>query len=200
MDDPEFDALMQRVRAGDQAAIAALLKTYEPEVRLMVRSRLPQALRQRFDSLDLAQSVWISLLIGEESGIQNEFASPRQFLGYVAGVTHNKILEKYRQHTRTKKYDLAREEPLDVRPGAPGARRDLEPAAPEPTPSQQVQAVEVMERLAAGRSPAEALVLELRSQGLTFEEIGQRTGLHERTARRLVESLRQRMEARRWEF
>jgi RNA polymerase sigma-70 factor (ECF subfamily) len=53
--------------------------------------------------------------------------------------------------------------------------------------------------LAAGRRPAEALVLELRRQGLTFEEIGARVGLNEKTARRLIDSLRERMEARQWE-
>jgi DNA-directed RNA polymerase specialized sigma24 family protein len=145
MDDPEFVALMEKVRAGNQEAVATLLRAYEPEVRMMIRSRLPQILRKRFDSQDLAQSVWISLLIGPDGGGRLEFATPGQFLAYVAGVAHYKVLEKYRRHTRTKKYELAREEPLDLRTSAGSkSRRIDEPASPEPTPSQYIQAADLL--------------------------------------------------------
>ena len=51
----------------------------------------------------------------------------------------------------------------------------------------------------AGRSPLEAEVVHLRRQGLTFEEIAARTGLHERSIRRIIDEIRRRMEARRWQ-
>jgi RNA polymerase sigma factor (sigma-70 family) len=197
MDDLEFGALLERVRAGDEGAVAALLKAYEPEVRMMVRARLPHVLRKRLESQDITQSIWVSLLTDDDGRARLEFASPRQFLAYVAGVARLKVLEKYRQHTQTKKYDLAREEPLAVR--SSGSGRAMEPASADPSPSQYVQADDLMAQLAAGRSPEEVLALQLRRQGLTFEEIGARVGLSEKTARRLIESLRARMEARQWE-
>jgi RNA polymerase sigma factor (sigma-70 family) len=196
MEEPDFASLMSRVRAGDSSAIDCLLRTYEAEVRLMVRARLPQALRRQFDSMDFVQSVWASVLLGSTSG-REDFTTPRRFLGYLAAVAQNKVWEEFRKRTRSKKYQMAREEPLYVRRGVGHAPREV--TAPDPSPSEEAQAADRMKQLAAGRSPAEALALDLRRQGLTFEEIAARTGLNERTARRLIESLRSRMEARRWE-
>lgn len=196
MDDTEFIELVARARAGDEVAVERLLRAFEDDVRLMVRARLPRALRSQFDSMDFVQSVWTSLFAGPGPAVET-FANVRHFLGYLAGVAQNKVWEEYRRRTRSQKYDLAREERLYVRRGVHEAPRDV--AAPDPTPSQEAQAADRMDQLLAGRTPQEARVLELRRQGLTFEEIAARTGQHERTVRRLIEALRARMEARRWE-
>ena len=42
-------------------------------------------------------------------------------------------------------------------------------------------------------------MVDLRRQGLTFEEIAERTGLHERSVRRIIDAIRRRMEARKWQ-
>jgi RNA polymerase sigma-70 factor (ECF subfamily) len=39
-------------------------------------------------------------------------------------------------------------------------------------------------------------MIQMRLDGMTFEEIAQRLGLHERTVRRVIESIRERMEGR----
>ena len=70
---------------------------------------------------------------------------------------------------------------------------------PEPSPSQNAQAGDRLDQMIAGRSPLEAEVVNLRRQGLTFEEIAARTGLHERSIRRIIDEIRRRMEARRWQ-
>ena len=44
-----------------------------------------------------------------------------------------------------------------------------------------------MAQLTAGRSPREVEVLTLRRQGLTFAEIADRTGINERTVRRVID-------------
>ena len=193
MDDVEFAGLIGRARANDDAAISALLSRFEAEVRLMVRVRLPKALRNQFDSMDFVQAVWKSVFAGEDVG---SFADAGQFRGYLAGVARNKVNEEYRRLTRTKKYDLAREERLYVRRGA----RDvpLEVAAPDPTASEKVQARDRLGQLIEGRTAEEAEVVELRRQGRTFEEIAKRLGIGERSVRRVIEAIRQRMEARQW--
>ena len=70
--------------------------------------------------------------------------------------------------------------------------------APDPTPSQDAQADDRFAQLVAGRSPQEAEVVELRRRGLTFEEIAAQTGLSERSVRRIIDAIRERMEARKW--
>jgi RNA polymerase sigma-70 factor (ECF subfamily) len=195
MDDKVFAELIARVRRGDDEALEELLHSFEGEVRLMVRHRLPQALRSRFDSMDFVQSIWTSLFVNHDRE-RVDFDNPRHFRGFLAGVVVNKVNEEYRRQTRSKKYELAREERLFVRRGDREVPRAV--AAPDPSPSQEAQAADRMAQLAAGRSPAEARALELRRSGLTFEEIAAQTGLHERTVRRLIGEIRDRLETRQW--
>jgi RNA polymerase sigma-70 factor (ECF subfamily) len=198
MDTSNFLDLVERARDGDAAAIERLLRDFEPEVRLMVRIRLPRTLRDQFDSMDFVQAVWTSLFTGP-SRPDLDFADAGHFRGYLAGVVRNKVWEEYRRRTRSRKYDVRREQRLHVRRHGEGeidATREL--TAPDPSPSQALQADERMAQLLAGRTPSESEILRLRREGLTLEEIAERVGLSERTIRRLIESLRARMEARQW--
>ena len=111
-------------------------------------------------------------------------------------MVRNKVSEQHRRLTRTEKYDLAREERLYVRRGDREVPREV--VSPEPSPSQAVQAADRMEQLTAGRSPLEIEVLTLRRQGLTFMEIADRTGINERTVRRVIETVRSLLESHRW--
>lgn len=193
MDEMEFSAMIARARAGDEQAVSALLAAFEQDVRIIVRARLPKVLRGQFDSMDFVQAVWASVFSGPDRALP-EFANPAHFRGFLAGVAKNKVLVEYRRRTRSQKYDLAREEPLYVRHGPRETLRDV--AAHDPTPSAYAQASDRFRQLVRGRDPREASVLELRRRGLTFEEIAAQTGLHERTVRRFLETLRQREEDR----
>jgi DNA-directed RNA polymerase specialized sigma24 family protein len=65
------------------------------------------------NSLDFVQAVWKSVLTAwddKESG----FDSPGHFRCFLAAVARNKVLAEYRRRTRTRKYDLGREEPLTL--------------------------------------------------------------------------------------
>jgi RNA polymerase sigma factor (sigma-70 family) len=191
--DDELNELLRRARAGDNAAIRDFLSLFEQEVRTMVRSRLPRKLRNQFDSTDFVQAVWQSFFVDPHSA---DFENVEHLRGFLFGMVRNKVSEQHRRLTKTEKYDLAREERLYVRRG--DREVPLEVESPEPSPSQAVQATDRMEQLTAGLSPLEIEVLILRRQGLTFVEIADRTGLNERTVRRVIETVRSRMEAHRW--
>lgn len=206
MDDGVFVDLWVRARRGDETAIRDLLQSFGDDVRRMVRARLPRVLRSQFDSMDFVQEVWQSVFVrdGEsepepepEPAASGRFDNAQHLRAYVAGVVRNKVFQEHRRRTQTRKYDLAREEPLHGHhPGREGPR-DL--PAPDPTPSQNVQAQDRWDQLLAGRSPREAQVIDLRRQGLTFPEISEQTGLHDRTVRRIIDDARRRLEARRWQ-
>lgn len=195
MDEMGFADLLARVKSGDEEATRDLLHRFEDEVRTMVRVRLPRALRSQFDSMDFVQAVWQSVLTGPNQDL-DRFANAQHFRGYLSGVARNKVLEEHRRRTRTRKYDLRREEPLYIRRGDRDVPREV--PAVDPTPSQDVQAQDRLRQMVAGRSPQEAEIVELRRSGMTFEEIAERTGLHERAVRRVIEAIRERMEARKW--
>jgi RNA polymerase sigma factor (sigma-70 family) len=191
--DEELAELLKRAKAGDNAAIRDFLAQFEQEVRTMVRSRLPKKLRTQYDSTDFVQSVWQSFFVDSDD---QEFANLQHLRKFLYGMVRNKVLEQHRRLTRTEKYDVAREERLYVRRGHRDIPREV--VSPDPSPSQAVQASDRMEQLTAGRSPLEIEVLTLRRQGLTFLEIAERTGLNERTVRRVIATVRAEAESRRW--
>jgi RNA polymerase sigma factor (sigma-70 family) len=195
MDNVDFADLIESARLGNQAAVAVLLGRFEPEVRTMVRARLPRALRDQTDSMDIVQDIWKSVFTGNPDDV-GKFADAGQFRGFLAGVARNKVNQEHRRRTRTKKYNLAREERLYVRKGEREVPREV--PAPDPTPSQEVQADDRFGQLIQGRTAEEVEVVELRRQGLTFDEIARRLGTGERSVRRVIDAIWERMEARKW--
>lgn len=190
---PETDIadLITRARAGDEQAIRQLLTAFEEELKIIVRGRLPRTLRTRFDSMDFVQAAWKSFFTDLRSR-PLEFANVHHLRSFLAGVVRNKIHEQHRRHTKTAKNDVGREERLYTRRAGREVRRDF--VSHDPTPSKKVQADDQLERLIAGCTPREVQVITLRYQGMTFEEIAERTGLSDRTVRRLLEEVRRRAE------
>lgn len=199
MDDPGFADLIGRARSGDEAAISAILGRFEPEVRTMVRVRLPRSMRNQFDSMDFVQAVWTSVLAGVFGGKAEDvgrFADAHHFRGYLAGVARNKVFEEHRRLTRTRKYDLAREERLYVRRGDREIPREV--AARDASASENLQERDRLDQLTRGLSTQETRIVQLRREGLTFEEIADRVGVGERSVRRVIKQILERMEARQW--
>jgi RNA polymerase sigma-70 factor (ECF subfamily) len=195
MEDIEFAGLIARVKEGDEVAIGRLIERFGPDVRMMVRRRLPARLRSQFDTVDFTQVVWQSVIVDCRERSE-PFEDPRHLLRFLAGVVHNKVTQEYRRRTRTRKYDIGREEPLYVRRGDRDVPREL--PADDPTPSEAVQAGDRMDQLTAGRSPTKIRIVELRREGLTIDEVAARLDLHEKAVRRVIDSLRSRVEAPRW--
>jgi RNA polymerase sigma-70 factor (ECF subfamily) len=196
MDNIDFAGLIAQVKEGDDAAIRRLIERFGPEVRMMVRRRLPARLRSQFDTVDFTQVVWNSVIVDCRDRSE-PFDDAKHLLGFLAGVVHNKIAQEYRRRTRTRKYDIGREQPLYIRKGDRDVPREV--AADDPTPSETVQAEDRLEQLVAGRSPLEVRIVELRREGLTIDEVAARLDLHEKAVRRVIVSIRSRMEARRWQ-
>jgi RNA polymerase sigma factor (sigma-70 family) len=191
--DDDFTELMARARSGDPEALRDFLGRFEPEVRVMVRARLPRKLRPRFDSGDFVQEVWQTIFA--EAGDQPpEFENIAHLCGFLQGVVRNKVEQQHRRLTRTAKHNLAREEPLYITRGDREFRREV--ASPDPSPSEKMQASDRLKQLTAGFGPREIEVLSLRRQGLTYPEIAERVGMHERTVRRIIALFRSRLEGR----
>ncbi len=194
--DSEIAELIARARSGDEAAVRDFLLRFESEVRMMVRGRLPKKLRTQFDSMDFVQAVWSSFfsrLRKDPAGFENV----HHLRGFLSGIVRNKVYHEHRRLTRTGKHEIRREQRLYVRRG--GREVALEIVSPEPSPSQAIQASDRLAQLVAGCAPREVQVITLRHQGMTFEEIAGRTGVHERTVRRIIDEARSRMEAKGWQ-
>ncbi|MFO0952542.1 MAG: sigma-70 family RNA polymerase sigma factor [Isosphaeraceae bacterium] len=181
----DIPVFLERIRAGDEEAARELLTRYEAEVRLVVRRQLPRLLRSRFDSIDFLQSVWGSFFRRVRSG-PADFEDSRHLVAFLARAAKNKVIDEYRR-AASRKQDMSREEPLwgdGLRPKDVAAEID--------TPSEVAQAREVYRRLEALLPEERRTILELKSQGLSSRDIGERLGISERTVQRVIEDLRRR--------
>lgn len=186
----DIAGFLARIQAGDEDAARELLLRYEAEVRLVVRRQLPRLLRSRFDSLDFLQSVWGSFFRRVKSGTgATDFEDSRHLVAFLARAAKNKVIDEYRR-AASRKQDMHREEPLWTDGDRP---RDLE--AGGDTPSQVAEAREAYGRLRELLPEDRRTVLELKAQGLSSRDIGERLGVSERTIQRVIEDLRRRAEA-----
>lgn len=182
MHDDGFQALLERVRTGDQDAAAELVRTYGPVLQRMIRVRLadPRLRRLHGDS-DIFQSVMGSFFVRAALG-QYEITGPEDLLRLLAVMVRNKVADKARRR------DVARDgEPLDA------AASPL--PSPDESPSRLVALRELVER-ARARLPADVLeIIALRDDGVGWDELGRRLGaspeaLRKRLARAVDEVAR----------
>ena len=187
----ELADFLKRIQEGDESAARELLQRFEPEVRLVVRRQLPRLLRSRFDSLDFLQSVWGSFFRRMRDA-PTDFEDSRHLVAFLARAAKNKVIDEYRRAASLKN-DMHREEPLWA-----DGNRPREVAAPIDSPSEVAQAHEVYDRLHALLPLERRNMLELKAQGLSSKDIGDRLGVSERTVQRVLEDLRRRVESE-WE-
>jgi len=190
-EDDQLADFLKRIQAGDEGAARELLQRFEPEVRLVVRRQLPRLLRSRFDSLDFLQSVWGSFFRRMRDA-PTDFEDSRHLVAFLARAAKNKVIDEYRRAASLKN-DMHREEPLWG-----DGRRPKEVADPIDSPSEVAQAHEVFDRLHALLPEERRTILDLKAEGLSSKDIGERLGVSERTVQRVLEELRRRMETE-WE-
>jgi RNA polymerase sigma factor (sigma-70 family) len=178
MDSRPLEVLLERLGSGDVGAAEQVFRDYEPYLRKVVRRRLPQQLRAKFDSLDVVQSVWVDVFRGfREAG--RRFASAAHLRAFLVMVTRHRLGDRLRHYRAA----LQREQP-----GA-GADVDALPSARQPRPSEVAQAEELWRKMLDLCPPAHHEVLRLKRQGLLLEDIAARTGLHEGSVRRILRQL-----------
>lgn len=181
--DPEFSELLDRVRSGSQEAVVQLIEEHGPLLLIVVRRNLDRRLRAKFDSIDFVQAIWASFFA--HAARDQRFDNPAHLAAFLTQIARNKLASEHRRRFRTAKFTIDREALLDSehRASLPGTG---------PTASQVAIAKELWERLLAGQPPRYRQIVELRIEGLTAEEIGERLNINERTVRRVLKHLRAR--------
>jgi RNA polymerase sigma-70 factor (ECF subfamily) len=184
MDVPEveqsLEQLLEQLNNGDYGAAEKIFVVYESYLRLIVRRQISTALRAKFDSVDIVQSVWVDLLAGfRDAGWR--FSDPAQLRAFLIRTTRNRFIDRLRQHQRW----LEREQPL-------GDLSGEGPCSPDAAPSEEVQAREVWARLLKLCPPDHRDLLELKQKGFSLTEIAARTGLHPGSIRRILSELARR--------
>lgn len=181
-----FETLLDKLHRGDAAAAEEVFRAYEPLLRVVVRRQLSAALRSKFDSTDIVQSVWADLLTGFRDATWR-FPDAEHLRAFLVRVTRNRFLDHLRRHLT----EMERAQPL-LDSDADGV-----PPSPEPDPSEVLQADELWEELVSLCPPGHVEVLRLRRLGRPLAEIAAETGLHESSVRRILYDLARRLALRR---
>jgi RNA polymerase sigma-70 factor (ECF subfamily) len=165
-DHPEFPALMARLRGGDPQAAQDFFRDYEPQVRLVVRTRLRDPrLRRRIDEADVCQSVLRSFFLRARLG-EYDLNDPQELLRLLAGMARNKMAAQARRHSAECR-DFRRTGNLNEAITVP---------ARDETPSQMVAGEDLLRELRARLSPDERHLADLRAAGRSWAEIAQLLG------------------------
>jgi RNA polymerase sigma factor (sigma-70 family) len=162
-----FLDLVRRVRAGDDAAAAELVRRYEPLIRREVRLRLEdRRLGRLFDSMDVCQSVLKSFFVRTAAG-QFDLDEPGQLIRLLVTMTRNKLASEARKQHRDKRDQ--RRQAAD----AAGLEAVAEPAA---SPSRVIEARDLLAEVRGRLADDERQLADLRAQGLTWDEVAARVG------------------------
>jgi RNA polymerase sigma factor (sigma-70 family) len=179
-----FTQAIQRMCSGSQEAVFDFIEVYGPHIQRVVRSRLNQSLRVKFDSVDFVQMVWMSLFT-DITKLAN-FQHPAELIAYLVAIARNKVVEESRRRMKYQKYNIRREsslETLDQGGNSVSGRSD--------TPSQELMARERFDEILNGKSERDRQVFHLRLAGATFVEIAAKLAISERTARQIMTEIKQ---------
>jgi RNA polymerase sigma-70 factor (ECF subfamily) len=160
---------IRRIREGDERAAEELVRLYEPEIRLEIRTRMrlrDQRLRRLFDSLDVCQSVLASFFVRAAVG-EFDLDDPGQLVRLLVGMARNKLAERVRHHHRQSR---------DVRRTDGDAVTDRPAAAVDESPSQAVAGRELLAMVRERLTPDERRVADLRSRGLDWAAVAGELG------------------------
>jgi RNA polymerase sigma-70 factor (ECF subfamily) len=104
---PESD-LLQRLRTGDQPALATLYDRHRDKLRRMVQVRIDPRLKGRVAESDVLQEAYIDAL----KRFPHYFEKPDQpFFGWLRLIVGQRLADVHREHLGAKKRDIRNEKP-----------------------------------------------------------------------------------------
>ncbi|HAY83117.1 MAG TPA: sigma-70 family RNA polymerase sigma factor [Planctomycetaceae bacterium] len=185
----QFRRTMNLLRNGDENAAWDLIEQYEHHLRRVVRRKLDERMRSKFDSVDFVQMVWTSFFRHPSRVVG--FDEPDQLIRYLVQVAKHKVIQEYRRRLQSQKYDVTKEQSLnDSRAGGVISPMSVD------TPSEIAIARERWANLMNNQSERNRQIVRMRISGATYQEIADKLDINERTARRVVEDLLQSEEKR----
>jgi RNA polymerase sigma factor (sigma-70 family) len=178
--------LLERYRRGDVLAEYEIFARYFGRLTALARIHLSPRLAQRTDPEDVVLSVYRSFFIAARDG---RYALNRggDLWRLLAAITKHKLLRQIR-HQSADRRSMEVEVSLDQVDERRLLGRQAVPSAED-----AAALADELEQVMAHLDPFGRRVLELRLQGLRILEIADDIGRSERSVRRLLSQIRQRM-------
>jgi RNA polymerase sigma-70 factor (ECF subfamily) len=185
MSEQSFRALIDDARNGDDAAAQAIVEQYTGALVAVARRQIGPRLAQRLDADDVVQSAYRSLFVRMRDG-EYELGSGQDLWKLLVTMTLNKV-RRHARHHATQRRNMHLEQ---------GGAEHLEGMVvdPQPGPADAAELVDETAALLSSLSAQDRPIVELRLQGLSTAEIAQELGRAERSVRRILERIRERLE------
>jgi RNA polymerase sigma-70 factor, ECF subfamily len=184
--DPSLDDFLARLNAGEPEAVT---RFREFVVRLLatIRRRLDRRLACRVDPEDVLQSALRSFFRRQKQTPQ-AVENWEELLAVVLVIAQRKCMRQ-QEHNFAGRRDIRREHGASGRTSAQG-----EALSREPSPIDAAIVNDISDRLFDGLSEREREVLVLSINGHSVAEVSRKLRRTERTVRRLLTSVRRRLE------
>jgi RNA polymerase sigma factor (sigma-70 family) len=186
MDDERWAAWVRGFRTGDPDVEREFWDRYGPLLQRVAAGRMADRLRRRVEPEDVVQSACRTFFRRARAG-QVVLTDSESLWRLLCAIVITKVREQARFHTRERR-SLDREVPLAGGPDDSGG--EIPVPGREPPPDEAVAFVDYLEQLLVTLDDEERGVIDLKLQGLTHDEVANRLGLTERTARRVYKRVR----------
>ena len=183
-------ALFSGLRKGDARSVGEFCERYGPLIERLAERRLSAPLKRRIGPEDVAQSVCRTFVRRAEQG-EFELPDGGGLWGLLCAIALTKINEQARFHLRQKR-SLRDERHLDS-VNAAGERKLPEAAGSQPTPDETAEVADVFDKLVSAFDEEERRIIELKLQDFTSNEIAERLQCSERTIRRFMKRVQERL-------
>ncbi len=180
-------ALIDRWRDGDQQAAGDLYRRYVERLSGIVTAQMSQRFRSRLDADDVVQSVCRSFFRRVSEG-QFQFDEDDDVWKLLVTISLNKLRNQIRRHSAAKR-DAAQE--TQRRDNSLPDDFHLERLSATPSPVEAFIFSETIEKVSERLDEKHALLLQLRLEGHSQQEIAEQLRTSDRTIRRMLESIRQ---------
>jgi RNA polymerase sigma-70 factor (ECF subfamily) len=194
--DPSFDDLMARLRAGQNDAATQVFHRFASRLIALARKQLDPQVLQKVDPEDILQSVFRSFFVRYPGGQLGAFEGWDNLWAILVVITRRKCgrrLDYFHAACR----DVRRE--VTGQPAPVESAQDLGACDDEPTPSEAAMLTETVEHLMGCLEGRHREILTLSLQGHSPPEISGRLRCTERTVYRVLERVKQYLEAMRSE-
>ena len=187
---PSDAELISGLRRSDARSVHEFCERYGPLIERLAEKRLTSPLKRRIGPEDVAQSVCRTFVRRAGQG-EFDLSEAGGLWGLLCAIALTKIREQSRFHLRQKR-SLRDERHLDSVNNA-GERKVPEASGTDPTPDETAEVADVFDRLIAAFDEEERRIIDLKLQGFTMEEIAEQLQCSERTVRRFMKRVQDRL-------
>lgn len=188
-DETSFRALMNDVIAGREVAAGEIVSKYTAELVAVARREISPKLARRIDAEDAVQSAYRSFFIRMGRG-EYELGNGKELWKLLLTITLNKVRKQGKFH-HAKKRNVTNDESRAATGVAPEANLA---ESQEPSPQDAAMLVDQVSALLNSVRDDERPIIELRLQGYNSVEIAKEIGRADRSVRRILERIEQRLQ------